>query len=84
MFVCFVFKQLESKGVKLDNSHWLNDTVVIDSTVGKDTFFLVTWMNSAPGISLWDPKGTQITNLTMDTASKMAYFSIPGIAQVSH
>ncbi|KAK7814346.1 hypothetical protein U0070_027004 [Myodes glareolus] len=73
--------QLESKGVTLDNSHRLNDTVVIDSTVGKDTFFLVTWMKSAPGISLWDPNGTQVTDFTMDTASKMAYISIPGIAQ---
>ncbi|XP_003515633.1 calcium-activated chloride channel regulator 4A-like, partial [Cricetulus griseus] len=74
--------QLESKGVILNTNLWLNDTVVIDSTVGKDTFFLVTWKTTAPGISLWDPKGTQITNFTMDTASKMAYFSVPGIAQV--
>lgn len=68
----------------LNNSLWLNDTIVIDSTVGKDTFFLVTWMNEAPEIFLWDPKGTQITNFTVDVASKMAYLSIPGTAQVSH
>ncbi|CAH6777151.1 calcium-activated chloride channel regulator 4 [Phodopus roborovskii] len=75
--------QLESKGVILNNSNlWLNDTVVIDSTVGKDTFFLVTWKTTAPGISLWDPKGTQITNFTMKVDSKMAYFSVPGTAQV--
>ncbi|KAM7317839.1 hypothetical protein ACRRTK_022576 [Alexandromys fortis] len=73
--------QLESKGDTLDSNHWLNDTVVIDSTVGKNTLFLVTWKNAAPGISLWDPKGTQVTDFTMDTDSKMAYFSIPGIAQ---
>ncbi|ERE88788.1 calcium-activated chloride channel regulator 4-like protein [Cricetulus griseus] len=74
--------QLESKGVMLNSNLWLNDTVVIDSTVGKNTFFLVTWKTTAPGISLWDPKGTQITNFTIDMASRMAYFSIPGIAQV--
>ncbi|XP_006984809.1 calcium-activated chloride channel regulator 4A [Peromyscus maniculatus bairdii] len=74
--------QLESKGVVLNSGLWLNDTIVIDSTVGKDTFFLVTWMNAAPGIFLWDPKGTQITNFTVDVASKMAYLSIPGTAQV--
>ncbi|XP_031230519.1 calcium-activated chloride channel regulator 4A-like [Mastomys coucha] len=74
--------QLESKGAILNNSLWLNDTVVIDSTVGKDTFFLVTWSNQAPAIYLWDPKGTQITNFTMDMDSKMAYLSIPGTAQV--
>ncbi|KAH0519424.1 Calcium-activated chloride channel regulator 4A [Microtus ochrogaster] len=73
--------QLESKGDKLDNNHWLNDTVVIDSTVGKNTLFLVTWKKTAPGISLWDPKGTQVTDFTMDTDSKMAHLSIPGIAQ---
>ncbi|KAK7814353.1 hypothetical protein U0070_027011, partial [Myodes glareolus] len=73
--------QLESKGDKLDNNHWLNDTVEIDSTVGKDTLFLVTWKKVAPGISLWDPNGTQVTDFTMDTDSKMAYLSIPGIAQ---
>ena len=68
----------------MDNNHWLNDTVVIDSTVGRNTLFLVTWKNAAPGISLWDPKGTQVTDFTMDTDSKMAHLSIPGIAQVSH
>ncbi|XP_034356327.1 calcium-activated chloride channel regulator 4 [Arvicanthis niloticus] len=75
--------QLESKGAILNSgSLWLNDTVVIDSTVGKDTFFLVTWSQQVPAIYLRDPKGTQITNFTIDTASKMAYFSIPGTAQV--
>ncbi|XP_038167843.1 calcium-activated chloride channel regulator 4A-like isoform X2 [Arvicola amphibius] len=73
--------QLESKGDTLNNNHWLNDTVVIDSTVGNNTLFLVTWKNAVPGISLWDPKGTQVTNFTMDTGSKMAHLSIPGIAQ---
>ncbi|XP_063138301.1 calcium-activated chloride channel regulator 4 isoform X2 [Rattus norvegicus] len=74
--------QLESKGAVLTNSRWLNDTVVIDSTVGKDTYFLVTWSQQAPAIHLRDPKGTQITNFTIDTASKMAYLTIPGIAEV--
>ncbi|KAL1771984.1 calcium-activated chloride channel regulator 4 [Sigmodon hispidus] len=74
--------QLESKGVILNNNLWLNDTIVIDSTVGKNTFFLVTWKTSAPGISLWDPKGTQITNFTVDMNSNMAYLNIPGTAQV--
>ncbi|GAB1288211.1 Chloride channel accessory 4B [Apodemus speciosus] len=74
--------QLESKGAILTDTLWLNDTVVIDSTVGKDTFFLVTWSKQAPDIYLRDPKGTQITNFTMDLPSKMAYLSIPGTAQV--
>lgn len=74
--------QLESKGAVLTNSRWLNDTVVIDSTVGKDTYFLFTWSKQAPNIHLRDPKGTQITNFTIDSASKMAYLTIPGIAEV--
>jgi calcium-activated chloride channel regulator 4 len=84
LIVCFTFIQLESKGAILTNSLWLNDTVLIDSTVGRDTFFLVTWSKQAPAIYLRDPKGTQTTNFTMDSASKMAYLSIPGTAQVSH
>ncbi|XP_051021756.1 calcium-activated chloride channel regulator 4 [Acomys russatus] len=74
--------QLESKGALLNNGVWLNDTIVIDSTVGKDTFFLVTWKQQIPGIYLRDPTGTQFTNFTEDIASKMAYLSVPGTAQV--
>ncbi|XP_052034442.1 calcium-activated chloride channel regulator 4A [Apodemus sylvaticus] len=74
--------QLESKGAILTDTLWLHDTIIIDSTVGKDTFFLITWSKQAPAIYLRDPKGTQITNFTMDMAYKMAYLSIPGTAQV--
>jgi calcium-activated chloride channel regulator 4 len=74
--------QLESKGSALNNDSWMNDTVIIDSTVGKDTFFQVTWSKQPPKISLWNPNGTAVTNFTMDTASKMAYLTIPGTAQV--
>uniref|UniRef100_A0A8C9QKT5 VWFA domain-containing protein n=1 Tax=Spermophilus dauricus TaxID=99837 RepID=A0A8C9QKT5_SPEDA len=74
--------QLESKGLTLDNDTWMNDTVIIDSTVGKDTFFLVTWEKQPPSISLWNPNGTLTEAFTQDTVSKMAYLSIPGTAQV--
>jgi calcium-activated chloride channel regulator 4 len=62
----------------------MNDTVIIDSTMGKDTFFQFTWSKQPPEISLWTPSGTPVTNFTMDTASKMAYLTIPGTAQVSN
>jgi calcium-activated chloride channel regulator 4 len=62
----------------------MNDTVIIDSTVGKDTFFQVTWSKQPPKISLWNPNGTAVTNFIVDTASKMAYLTIPGTAQVSN
>ncbi|XP_054422811.1 calcium-activated chloride channel regulator 4 [Pteronotus mesoamericanus] len=74
--------QLESKGLTLSNNTWMNGTVIIDSTVGKDTFFLVTWKSQPPMISLWDPSGTSMGNFTEDPASKMAYLSVPGIAKV--
>lgn len=74
--------QLESKGLILTNNPWLNGTVIIDSTVGKDTFFLVTWSTNLPIICLWDPSGTLMGNFTVDSVSKMAYLSIPGTAKV--
>uniref|UniRef100_A0A2K6U4C3 Chloride channel accessory 4 n=1 Tax=Saimiri boliviensis boliviensis TaxID=39432 RepID=A0A2K6U4C3_SAIBB len=76
--------QLESKGLTLSSNDWMNDTVIIDSTVGKDTFFLITWDSLPPSISLWDPSGTIMGNFTVDAASKMAYLSIPGTAKVSN
>ncbi|KFO28030.1 calcium-activated chloride channel regulator 4 [Fukomys damarensis] len=74
--------QLESKGLKLINDAWMNGTVVIDSTVGKDTFFLLTWTEQPPQISLWAPNGTLIEGFTQDPDSKMAYLTIPENAQV--
>nr|XP_008539032.1 PREDICTED: calcium-activated chloride channel regulator 4-like [Equus przewalskii] len=75
--------QLESKGLTLNNNLWMNGTVIIDSTVGKDTFFLVTWNGQPPSISLWDPNGTRMESFTVDTSFKMAYLNIPGTAKVS-
>ncbi|EHB18739.1 Calcium-activated chloride channel regulator 4, partial [Heterocephalus glaber] len=74
--------QLESKGLTLNSDAWMNDTVIIDSTVGKDTFFLITWMVQPPSISLWDPSGTLIEDFIRDPDSRMAYLTIPGNAQV--
>ncbi|XP_036916822.1 calcium-activated chloride channel regulator 4 [Sturnira hondurensis] len=72
--------QLESKGLTL-NDIWMNGTVIIDSTVGKDTFFLITWKGQYPIISLWDPTGTPMGNFIEDQGSKMAYLRIPGTAK---
>ena len=59
----------------------MNATVIIDSTVGKNTLFLVTWDKQPPVISLWDPNGTSMESFTVDKDSKTAYFSIPGTAR---
>ncbi|XP_053448781.1 calcium-activated chloride channel regulator 4 [Nycticebus coucang] len=74
--------QLESKGLQLSSDPWMNDTVIIDSTVGKDTFFLITWDKQPPSISLWDPSGSIIKNFTTDPVSKMAYLRIEETAKV--
>ncbi|KAG8525157.1 Calcium-activated chloride channel regulator 4, partial [Galemys pyrenaicus] len=74
--------QLESKGLKLSNNDWMNDTVIIDSTVGKDTSFLVTWQHVLPVISLWDSSGKPMENFIVDEGSKMAYLHIPETAMV--
>ncbi|XP_004603679.2 calcium-activated chloride channel regulator 4-like [Sorex araneus] len=73
--------QLESRGQKLNQSQWVNDTIIIDSTVGKDTFFLITWEKALPLISLRDPDGTKMENFTEDKDSKMVYLSIPEMAK---
>ncbi|KAM6217083.1 calcium-activated chloride channel regulator 4-like [Rhynchocyon petersi] len=74
--------QLESKGLTLTSDLWMNGTVIIDSTVGKETFFFVTWANQPPSISLYDPTGTFMGGFTVDNDTKMAHLTIPGIAKV--
>nr|XP_004653715.2 calcium-activated chloride channel regulator 1 [Jaculus jaculus] len=74
--------QLESKGLTLQSRQWMNGSVIVDSTVGKDTLFLVTWTTQSPQILIWDPTGKSQSGLVMDTATKMAYLQVPGTAQV--
>uniref|UniRef100_A0A8D1G8L9 Calcium-activated chloride channel regulator 1 n=1 Tax=Sus scrofa TaxID=9823 RepID=A0A8D1G8L9_PIG len=74
--------QLESRGLTLQNNEWMNGTVVVDSTVGKDTLFLITWTDVPPQILLWDPSGTKQDSFLVDTHNKMAYLQVPGTAKV--
>ncbi|CAK7304014.1 Calcium-activated chloride channel regulator 1 [Vulpes lagopus] len=74
--------QLESKGVTLQNNQWMNGTVLVDSTVGNDTLFLITWTTQPPQILLRDPSGKKQDGFVMDTNTKMAYLQIPGTAKV--
>ncbi|XP_042540652.1 calcium-activated chloride channel regulator 2 [Dipodomys spectabilis] len=68
--------QLESLGETIEPYHQLKNTVIIDSSVGNDTVFRVTWQTSGPPeIVLSDPDGRKyytsdfITNLAFQTAS---------------
>ncbi|XP_008824487.1 calcium-activated chloride channel regulator 1 [Nannospalax galili] len=74
--------QLESRGLTLQNKQWMNGTVVVDSTVGKDTLFLITWTTQSPQILLWDPSGIKQSGFVVDAATKMAYLQVPGTAKV--
>uniref|UniRef100_F7DB14 Calcium-activated chloride channel regulator 1 n=1 Tax=Monodelphis domestica TaxID=13616 RepID=F7DB14_MONDO len=74
--------KLESKGITLTNEGWMNGTVIFDSTVGKDTLFLVTWTAQQPEMFVTDPSGNIYKNFAVETSSQMAYLQIPNTAQV--
>jgi hypothetical protein len=77
--------QLESKAFNVGAGAWINSTVPVDSTVGNDTFFVITWTVRKPEIILQDPKGKNYTTSDFQE-DKLNIFSvrlrIPGIAEV--
>ncbi|XP_071983614.1 calcium-activated chloride channel regulator 1-like [Engystomops pustulosus] len=75
--------QLESSGSTVEPSKCLSGTVIIDRTVGNDTFFLVTWQSEVPNIKLQDPKGKIYTqaDFTSNSTSKSSRLAIPGTAE---
>ncbi|KAM4641318.1 calcium-activated chloride channel regulator 1-like [Discoglossus pictus] len=75
--------QLESVSNKTHKGNCSNGDVTIDQTVGKKTFFLVTWQTTMPTITLTDPKGItyRTGNFIRDSVSKSARLEIPGIAE---
>ncbi|XP_016004010.2 calcium-activated chloride channel regulator 1 [Rousettus aegyptiacus] len=74
--------QLVSRGLTLQKNEWMNGTVIVDSTVGNDTLFLITWTAQPPQILLLDPSGKRQDSFTVDAQTKMAYLQIPGTAKV--
>uniref|UniRef100_UPI00398F76F4 calcium-activated chloride channel regulator 1-like n=1 Tax=Pristiophorus japonicus TaxID=55135 RepID=UPI00398F76F4 len=74
--------QLESSGKRIVNDSWLNGTVVIDKTVGNDTFFVVTWESQTPNISVQDPSGKMYNDdFKIDQIVHTARLKINGTAQ---
>ncbi|XP_039329609.2 calcium-activated chloride channel regulator 1-like isoform X2 [Saimiri boliviensis] len=76
--------QLESKALNIPKKKWVNGTVPVDSTVGNDTFFVVTWTIQKPEIILQSPKGKKYTtsNFKEDKLNiRSARLRIPGIAE---
>ncbi|XP_071983458.1 calcium-activated chloride channel regulator 1-like [Engystomops pustulosus] len=75
--------QLESTASSLPPSQCLTGTVYIDSTVGNETFFLVTWQTAVPSINLQNPKGIVYTSAQFitDNTAKSSRLAIPGTAE---
>ncbi|XP_062992766.1 calcium-activated chloride channel regulator 1-like [Elgaria multicarinata webbii] len=78
--------QLESKGETINPNQRLDGTVTIDSTVGNDTFFVVTWNVNTypPNIQLTDPNGKiySQTHFAIDkTNQQTARLKIDGTAE---
>ncbi|NWH61210.1 CLCA1 regulator, partial [Geococcyx californianus] len=77
--------QIESKELFVPQSGWMNATVPVDKTVGKDTFFSISWSLSQPFFFLKDPKGKEYGSsaFTIDESdSNTARLSIGGRAEV--
>ncbi|KAM9324774.1 uncharacterized protein PAF06_000863 [Gastrophryne carolinensis] len=75
--------QIESTASKIEAGGWMNGTVTIDHTVGKDTFFLVTWNRAAPNMEIIDPKDDIFEHnlFVIDNVLKFARLTIPGTAK---
>ncbi|XP_021051456.1 calcium-activated chloride channel regulator 3A-1 [Mus pahari] len=76
--------QLESKAFNVGAGAWINGTVPVDSTVGNDTFFVITWTVQKPEIILQDPKGKKYTTSDFQENKlniRSARLQIPGTAE---
>ncbi|XP_049731514.1 calcium-activated chloride channel regulator 1-like [Elephas maximus indicus] len=76
--------QLESKALNISGRKWINGTVPVDSTIGNDTFFVVTWTMQKPEILLQDPKGRKYKtpDFKEDKLNiRSTRLQIPGIAE---
>ncbi|XP_027251693.1 calcium-activated chloride channel regulator 3A-1 isoform X2 [Cricetulus griseus] len=76
--------QLESKALNITGKGLVKGTVLVDSTVGNDTFFVVTWMTQKPEITLQNPKGKKYTTSDFQDDKlniRSIRLRIPGIAE---
>ncbi|XP_072129462.1 calcium-activated chloride channel regulator 1-like isoform X2 [Mobula birostris] len=75
--------QLESKGRTVDENSWLNDSLVIDKTVGNNTYFVFTWEMSTPQVFVRDPNGKVYSNNDFEIEENIhtARLEIEGTAQ---
>ncbi|XP_012371953.2 calcium-activated chloride channel regulator 2 [Octodon degus] len=79
--------ELESTSENVEPYHQLKNTVTVDSSVGNDTTFLVTWQISGPPeIVLSDPTGRKYytNNFITSLASQTSRLYIAGTAKPGH
>uniref|UniRef100_A0A8C8UE50 VWFA domain-containing protein n=1 Tax=Peromyscus maniculatus bairdii TaxID=230844 RepID=A0A8C8UE50_PERMB len=79
---------ISEQALQVSKTLWkelINGTVLVDSTIGNDTFFVITWTIQKPEIILQDPKGKKYTTSDFRGDDKLNIFSvrlrIPGIAE---
>ncbi|XP_043942808.1 calcium-activated chloride channel regulator 1-like [Protopterus annectens] len=75
--------QLESNGLTVKTKEWFNSTVSIDKSVGKDTFFVITWQTSEPDIYVQTSSRRiyMTADFKKDTTLKAARLQILGTAE---
>ncbi|XP_067847020.1 calcium-activated chloride channel regulator 1-like [Heptranchias perlo] len=75
--------QLESSGKEIADNDWFNGTVIIDKTIGNDTFFVITWATQTPNVFVRDPSGMTYNNsdFKIDKTVLTARLKINGTAQ---
>ncbi|KAM3915692.1 calcium-activated chloride channel regulator 1-like [Leptodactylus fuscus] len=75
--------QLESMMLDLEPGTCLNGTIFIDSTVGNETSFVVTWQTDIPNIHLQDPMGIIYTQAQFSSNStlKLSRLQLPGTVE---
>ncbi|KAM9280686.1 LOW QUALITY PROTEIN: calcium-activated chloride channel regulator 1-like [Cariama cristata] len=76
--------QLESEELVVQHSGWMNTTVPIDKTAGKNTFFSIVWSLSQTFFFLRDTKGKEYgsSDFTIDHSNpNTARLSISGTAE---
>uniref|UniRef100_A0A8D0DVM1 Chloride channel accessory 2 n=1 Tax=Salvator merianae TaxID=96440 RepID=A0A8D0DVM1_SALMN len=76
--------QIESVVERMKSNGRLNGTTTLDHTVGRDTFFVVTWQREEPVITLQDPRGKiyTTTEFKINSILHLARLQIPETAEV--
>ncbi|MGH0179897.1 UNVERIFIED_CONTAM: hypothetical protein FKN15_012857 [Acipenser sinensis] len=75
--------QLTSDGKQTDAGKWFHGTIYLDSTVGNNTVFTITWQTDVPTILITSPNSESYSNgdLQIKTDLRIGRLTLPGTAQ---